>query len=203
MRVQYGAWSFSWDLAVEHSVYFKRFNESRSDDKPRIACYSRHVTPRRCVELMFVALEIASASGVEFEVDFFGWPLGDHQATYKYVDHGIVGEDTLASIYNKATIGMVFSGTNYSLIPKEMMACGLHVIELSTASIRQEFSADLIEMCEPEPNAIASSICTLLTNTSKRTSLATKGLEFVKQSHWEDSVRRTSDAILSRLGELT
>ena len=38
----------------------------------------------------------------------------------------------LADLYRESTIGMVFSTTNPSLVPYEMMACGLPVIDLKT-----------------------------------------------------------------------
>lgn len=202
MRTKYGAWAYSWDLAVDHSKYFPSDHNGSAHLIPRIACYARHVTSRRCVELMLVALDIAASKGIEFEVDFFGWPLNLSKVQYSFVDHGIISENGLADIYRGATIGIVFSATNYSLIPKEMMACGLPVIELSTESIRQEFDQDCIEMCPPDPVSIAKSICELLCNTKKRSGLSAKGILAVKDSSWDDSVRNTEKAIKSRIASL-
>ena len=52
--------------------------------------------------------------------------------------------NALADLYRRATVGVVFSATNYSLIPHEMMACGLPVVELDGESTRADFLQTLV-----------------------------------------------------------
>ena len=47
----------------------------------------------------------------------------------------------LARLYNEATVGLVISLTNYSLMPKEMMACGLPVVDVRHPSVVSVFGA--------------------------------------------------------------
>ena len=59
-------------------------------------------------------------------------------------------------------IGICFSATNYSLVPQEMMACGLPVIEIEGESTRAVFPEDVVTLTGPHPCAIADSIEALL-----------------------------------------
>ena len=45
-------------------------------------------------------------------------------------------------MYSEATVGVCLSLTNYSLIPQEMLACGLPCVDLEGASASSVFGAD-------------------------------------------------------------
>ena len=45
----------------------------------------------------------------------------------------------LARLFCEATVGLCLSLTNYSLIPKEMLACGLPCVDLRGASAESVF----------------------------------------------------------------
>ncbi|MGV2131134.1 hypothetical protein ACQZ4P_01060 [Agrobacterium vitis] len=77
-----------------------------------------------------MALDILRKRNVDFEVDFFGWPLGKLNFDFPYRDLRILKSQQLAELYREATVGVVFSATNHSLVNKEMMACGLPVMDL-------------------------------------------------------------------------
>ena len=103
-----------FDYAVDHQVYHLRPEVERSAH--RIAFYSRGHTPRRAVELGFMALDQLADMGVCFHVDFFGCEMPRFAARYPYTCHGVLTHEKLSALYAEAAIGMVFSATNYSLI---------------------------------------------------------------------------------------
>src|SRR5207244_1889921 len=96
------------------------------------------------------------------KVDFFGAPIGWLEAPYAYEDHGVLDDESLASLYRRGTLGVVFSSTNYSLTSHEMMACGLPVLELASESSRLAFPPRTITLAEPTPQDIAEQIERLL-----------------------------------------
>ena len=60
----------------------------------------------------------------------------------------------LARAYSEATVGLCLSLTNYSLIPQEMLACGLPCVDLAGASTEAELGRDGgVELAEPDPIA--------------------------------------------------
>lgn len=201
MSGKYGRWSTSWPLAYDASVY--NLGQGATEPAPRngnrIALYARYVTSRRAVELAFLALEILHERGVPFEVDFFGWPLGKLSTGYPYRDHGVLGSGELAELYRKATIGVVFSATNHSLVNKEMMACGLPVVDLELDTVRSIFPESAMAFAKPSPEGIADTLEELLSNASRRLNLQQGGLAFVKDLSWEKSARLVEAALKERV----
>lgn len=198
MSEQFGRWSISWPLAYDSSIYNLGIGENKRR-RNRIAIYARYVTPRRAVELAFMALDLLRKRGVEFEVDFFGWPLGKLNVEYTYRDHGILDAEELARLYREATIGVVFSATNHSLVNKEMMACGLPAIDLDLDTVRSIFPENTMAFATPTPEGIANQMERLLREPLERECLRSGGLAFVRDLSWEKSARTVEAAIQQRV----
>nr|WP_272953586.1 glycosyltransferase [Agrobacterium rubi] len=192
----------SWPLAFDGSVYKLGHGESIRQ-KNRIALYARYVTPRRAVELAFMALEILKNRNIDFEVDFFGWKLGKLDVDFQYRDHGILKSAELAKLYRESTIGVVFSATNHSLVNREMMACGLPVIDLNLDTVRSIFPAGTIALANATPEGIADVMERLLSNEDERVLLSSRGQEHVRDLSWEKSARLVEAAIQERVANAT
>jgi len=199
MRHKYGNWSCSWPLAYDPDHYF--YDSSVYRDDRRIAFYARYATARRAVELGVMAFEILAKRGVDFHVDFFGADVGNMGADYSYTNHGLLSSAELGSLYREASIGVVFSATNHSLVNKEMMACGLPVVDLDVESVRCSFPNDAIHFVCPRPEAIADGMELLLNASDLRENLRQVGSTFVDGLSWERSARIVENAIVARLSE--
>ncbi|WP_152976209.1 glycosyltransferase family 4 protein [Ensifer adhaerens] len=198
MTEKFGRWSMSWPLAYDAGIYnFDLDNTNRHSN--RIALYARYVTPRRAVELAFLALDILKKQNVDFEVDFFGWKLGKLNVAFPYRDHGILRGEELARLYRAAAIGVVFSATNHSLVNKEMMACGLPVIDLDLETVRSIFPDNAMAFAVPTPEGIAAQIKRLLEQPQERERLRHGGLAYVSDLSWEKSARLVEAAIQKRV----
>jgi glycosyltransferase involved in cell wall biosynthesis len=194
MRNTYGLDADLFDLAVDHDVYKPLADIARRPQ--HIAFYARPQTPRRAVELGLMALELASAAHPELTVDMFGWEWGGIDVPYKYVDHGVLRDEAeLSAIYNRASLGMVFSATNVSLVPREMMACGLPVIELESPSTLAAFAGGVAALCRPDPTTIANTISTLMANPDQRAALSQRGLAHVAALDWNTSAAQVEEAL--------
>ena len=66
---------------------------------------------------------------------------GPAWTTFPYEHLGVASPETLARRYAEATVGVSLSLTNYSLIPQEMMACGLPCVDLAGRSSEGGFRA--------------------------------------------------------------
>ncbi|WP_455918369.1 glycosyltransferase family 4 protein [Ensifer canadensis] len=198
MSEDFGRWSMSWPLAPDTTIY-SLASGPITRQPARIALYARYVTPRRAVELAFMALEILHRRGVHFEVDFFGWKLGELKVPFAYRDRGILTGGELAELYREATIGVVFSATNHSLVNKEMMACGLPVIDLDLDTVRSIFPQDVMAFAKPTPEGIADSMEQLLSNPQECERLRKCALSYVQDFDWEKSARMVELAIAERV----
>ena len=200
LEVDHKCWAMSWDLAVDNYIYNsdKRYLTDTKNRILRIACYSRYVTPRRCVELALLAFDILHMQNYKFHVDFFGWSDPGLNISYSHNWLGILSGIELANLYRSSDIGLVFSGTNYSLIPKEMMACGLPVVELNSPSIRMEFPDETIFTVDPDPLAIANKLAELISNPNHLNKVGKLGHEFAMKFRWEDSIKKVEQSIYER-----
>lgn len=200
MEHDYGRWARHFWLAADQRIYHPA-EQKPKNKKPRIAVYARHFTARRAVELAFMALEKLADDRFKFAVDFFGAPLDFTRAPFEFVDHGVASQEELARIFQKADVGLVFSATNYSLVPQEMMASGLPIVELDVESTRAIFPDDVVTLAKPHPVAIADALQKLLSNPAARQSQANAALEWVSQFSWKDSANSVEAALKERLAE--
>ncbi len=169
--------------------------------KPKIICYGRPVTPRRCFELIVHSLKELHKRGLDFDLSFFGWDLAPYSMPFKFRNLRILAPEDLAKLYNWADLGVVFSPTNCSLLPHEMMACKLPVLELKGPTTEAIFKDGYnITLAEPNPISIADNIDYLLRNPDKRREIAENAYEYVRQFSWEKSAKKV-EAILKK--ELT
>ena len=110
----------------------------------------------------------------------------------------ILRPEKLVEVYHKCHIGVVFSTTNYSLVPLEMMACNLPVVEIDTESPRAIFKEAEVSFAAPDPGKIADAIEELTRNASLLARQREKARNFVLCLGWENSVRSVETAILDR-----
>ncbi len=201
MEKDYGRWARHFWLAADQHIYHPAEKKPKNRT-PRIAVYARHFTARRAVELAFMALEKLAGDQVKFAVDFFGAPLEFTRAPFDFVDHGVASQEELARIFQKADVGLVFSATNYSLVPQEMMACGLPIVELDMDSTRAIFPQDVVTLATPHPTAIADALSSLLSDKERRQAQADAALGWVSQFSWQESAKTIETALKERLGEV-
>jgi glycosyltransferase involved in cell wall biosynthesis len=197
MRERFGLWTSVWHQAYDPAYYFKGKEEDRSTN--RVAFYARHVTPRRSVKLGLLALELLHRRDVNFHVDFFGWDLGILNVDYPYIDHGVLSQEELGELYRLAAVGVVFSSTNYSIVPREMMACGLPVIDLDVESVRAVYPPECLELAPPNPQGIADALERLLLDAERRQRLVAEADTFISEFYWEESARMVEAALLKRI----
>ncbi|WP_308909005.1 rhamnosyltransferase WsaF family glycosyltransferase [Pseudokordiimonas caeni] len=202
MQEKYGREADAFWLAADMSIYSPATDRT-PNTVPRIAVYARHFTARRAVELAMLALETLAKGEIEFEVDFFGADIALESAPFQFVNHGVASPEQLATIFRNADIGLVFSATNYSLVPQEMMACGLPVVELDGDNTRAIFPETVVKFTKPHPLAIASALEALLVDPTARQRQASEALKWVNQFTWGAACRTVEQAIVRGLKEVS
>jgi glycosyltransferase involved in cell wall biosynthesis len=137
-----------------------------------------------------------------------GFPIGlfgsDDRlaASFEYELLGLLSPAELAERYSRAAVGLSLSLTNYSLIPQEMMACGLPCVDLAGRSSEAMFGRDgPVELAEPDPLAIASAIERLLDDPERWRRRSEAGLEFVAGATWEAAARDVETGLRAALTE--
>lgn len=206
MRARYGRWSRSFDLAYDHKVYQPQTGMAEPGGtgprRHRIAVYAREHTARRCVHLALMGLELLSRERDDFEVHLFGQDeMPFRQAPFHAVNHGVLDDTALAQLYAECDLGLCFSATNYSLVPQEMMACGLPVAELDGPNTRAVFPEDTIALLPPSPEAICAGLAALLDDPEGCAARGQAAAAWVAPRRWERSARMVEAALLDYLRE--
>jgi glycosyltransferase involved in cell wall biosynthesis len=193
---RYGVAASSFDLGVDHESY-KPLPTHRRDDL--VLFYARAVTARRAVPLGLLALEELKRRRPEVEVAFFG-ETRRILTPFKHLELGVMGPDKLAHAYASAAVGLCLSMTNPSLIPTEMMACGLPVVDLDVPSMRDTFGADgPVELAAFDPLALCAAIEKLLDDLELRAERSRAGTELVASRTWARAAEQVEAGLRAAL----
>jgi len=188
IQTRYRGWSWQWDLACDPTHYYpapdRQATRSPVGSGPRIAFYYRAETPRRAVQLGLATFKAMHDQGVAFSVDFFGSPAPSG-LPYPHRDHGVLAPAELGALYRCVDLGLVFSATNYSLVPLEMMACGLAVAELQGESTDAAFPNGSVLRLPPWPPAMAERLVAALADPQALAAQREAAREFIAGLSWE------------------
>lgn len=198
-----GLWARRWDLCADREVYFSSSTSIPQSGKLRIAFYARLYTPRRAVNLGFAAFELLNRRGIKFHVELFGENDIDEQLPFPHTQNGILSPDALGELYRSCDLGVVFSTTNYSLVPLEMMASGLPIVEIDQPSTRAVFQNGEVTFASPTPYEIADAIEALAASPERQKEQRHRGYDFVADLTWKNSARAIEAALIERLEEMS
>lgn len=196
LRERYAASASHFDLAIDHTLYARRDAPRRTN---QVVFYARVVTARRAVPLGLLALEELCRRRPDVEVVLYG-DVRAPGATFPHRHLGVLGWERLAALYAEATVGMVLSLTNPSLVGLEMMACGLPTTELASESMLASFGREgPLTLAEPDPLAIAHAIESLLDDAPRRERLSAAGARLVAGRTWPRAAEQVEAGLRAAL----
>lgn len=180
---------FAYPVAPEFTVR----PVSRRDDT--VVVYGRDSTPRRAVGLALMALEELKRRRPHLRIVLFG-DEGKPPLSFSYEHLGPVTAEALSAVYSQATVGVAFSLTHGSLVPHDMLACGLAVVDLDGFSTAAEHAATgLVELAAPDPVAISRAIERLLDDPAERERRAAAGRAYVERNTWDDATTSVEEGL--------
>jgi len=181
---RYGASADALQFGIDHDVYRPRPQTRRREDL--IVYYARHSTARRAVPMGLMALAELHRRRPDVEIALVGTD-NPPDTSFPYTYHGVLNRSELAELYAEATVGLCLSSTNFSLMPKEMLACGLPCVELSGVSAESIFGPDggPLVLAPLEPLALAEALARLLTEPAERARRSSEGIAFVADHTWD------------------
>jgi glycosyltransferase involved in cell wall biosynthesis len=172
----------AFQLGVDHDTYHPRPVARRADT---VIYYARYATPRRAVPIGLMALAELHRRRPDVRIVLFGTDeVLDASFPYEHID--VLSPTQLSWLYSEATVGLCLSLTNFSLMPKEMLACGLPCVELAGISAESIFDADgPLELAPLDTQRIADALQRLLEDREHWSQRSREGIEFVASHTWD------------------
>jgi glycosyltransferase involved in cell wall biosynthesis len=198
---RHGSEGSYFHLGVDHDVYRPLPGVDRRRDT--VVFYARAATARRAVPLGVLALEELCARRPATRVIAFGQdqPL---KTAFRNESLGVAAPARLAAAYSEATAGLCLSLTNYSLIPQEMMACGLPCVDLAGGSSETVFGdAGPVALADADPVALADALEALLDDEAHWRAKSDAGLAFVADACWDTAAEQVEAGLREALRRTT
>jgi glycosyltransferase involved in cell wall biosynthesis len=177
----HGGRSSPFAYGVDHDVYRRQPVTRRRDT---VVFYGRAATPRRAVPLGVAALAALRERRPDLRVVAFGdsAPL---DAPFPAENAGVATPEQLARLFAEGTVGLCLSLTNYSLIPQEMLACGMPCVDLDRPSTRSVFGPDgAVALAPLDPEALAGALERLLDDPAEWERRSRAGTDLVGDRTW-------------------
>jgi glycosyltransferase involved in cell wall biosynthesis len=139
------------------------------------------------VPLGVAALEELAARRDGLRVVAFGDPA-PLRARFASEHAGVLGPEALAGLFAGGTAGLCLSLTNYSLIPREMLACGMPCVDLDRPSTRSAYGAGgPVALAPFDPVGIADALERLLDDEAEWGRRSEAGQALVAGYTWDRS----------------
>lgn len=184
LELEYGSASTTFDIGVDTATYRPGDGDR---DMDQVLFYARASTARRGVPLGLVALEELHRRRPATRIAIFGdaRPL---RTAFPHEHLGVLDREELAQRYAHAAVGLVISLTNPSLIPHEMLACGLACVDVASPSSVAAHGPDTpIVLADPDPSSMAGAIERLLSDAGDRADRAAAGRDLAASLTWEQT----------------
>ncbi|MDS9469135.1 glycosyltransferase family 4 protein [Paracoccus sp. MBLB3053] len=198
LSAEYGMRCGAVSFGVEHDRYVQQPRNSTRHFN--ILFYSRHVTPRRLFELGLVALEKVCAECPEVAVIFAGGDVGGVKIPFPHLNAGEQKLEALPDLYSQCDLALVLSGTNLSLLPLEVSACGCPVVMNDTPSARWLLPDDAAFYAAPDPDALAQVMIEAIRNPEDRARRTAKAQEIARAATWQDQGDKVVELLASLRG---
>lgn len=193
MRAKYGMYTRSFQLAVDHDVYYP--DPVLRDGKRKVFAYMRPYTTRRGFEIVALALKQVKDRFPEVEIHIAGAPMPPSTLPFKFVSHGVLDFDGLRRVFSSSDVAVCLSFTNYSLLPQELAACGCPVVDIDVESTRAAYPEGAVVLAPPTVAGVAQEVCRLLEDEELRQRQIAAGFQYVRALSWEQSVVQAAEAL--------
>jgi O-antigen biosynthesis protein len=160
--------------------------------------YARPPTERRGFELGLFALEEVTKRLPDVRIVMAGWDLSSYEIPFNHVAVGSLSLSELPDLYSQCNAALVLSFSNLSLLPLELMACGVPVVSNRAPCTTWLLNDENAKLAEPNPQALALAICDVLESPEEYARLREASLRTAQSTSWRAEAEKMA-GILSQL----
>ena len=182
LRQSYASEADHFRFPVDRDIYRER---PRAKRNPNVVFFAKPDMPRRCYEIGVMALAHFHRLRPDVEIVLFGSKAVDPAALgFPATIRAIVPTlEDMSRMYADADLGLVFSTTNPSLVPYEMMASGCVVVDLDRPGNAYNYDdrRDIAFLADPVPEVMAAQLKALLEDPADLAARREAGLAFAEK----------------------
>lgn len=135
--------------------------------------------------LMNQLYELFKENKQDLKIYYYGC---DKHKKFRYgTNLGILTKENLNKLYRSVDFGLVNSNTNISLVPLEMIASGLPVIEYEEGSFRYFFPDNCAILHNFDAKQLFEQLLYLMDHPDKLESMQVNGLKVINKLSWKKS----------------
>jgi O-antigen biosynthesis protein len=185
------ATSFSYDTELYRPL-------PRRESTRQVFFYARPPTARRGFELGLFALAEVTKRLPDVKIVLAGWDLSSYEIPFNHVDVGTLSLAQLPDLYSQCDVALVLSFSNLSLLPLELMACGVPVVSNRAPCATWLLNDENAKLAEPTPEGLAHAICDILENQEEYKRLREASLRTAHSTSWRTEAEKMA-LVLSKL----
>jgi glycosyltransferase involved in cell wall biosynthesis len=145
---------------AEHGCDASVYKLTNPAPRTGVVFYAKPGVSRRGFELGVLALQEFHRRCPEHEIHIFG--DSSARTPFPAVNHGSLSPARLSTLYNHCRAGIVMSFTNVSLVPAEMLACGVVPAIVGPPNVRPDLDSALARWTEPSARSLADELCAIV-----------------------------------------
>jgi len=195
LKKEYGMNTKGFGFSYDKDLYIQ--TEKRPSENRNIFFYARPVTSRRCFDIGLLALKKVCDEIDNAAVIFAGWDVSDHEIPFTHLNGGALPLDQLPDLYSQCDLALVLSGTNLSLLPMEVAACGCPLVINKGANADWIFNESEASYVDMNPDDLAEKMIELLRNPEKAQKMAAKAKLKAEKSDWLNSGKTVANFLKS------
>lgn len=193
---EYGAGVSVFSSGIDHEV-FRPLPTHRREDL--VLFHVRAATPRHAAALGVLALSELHHRRPGVEIALTG-DARELATPFPHRHLGSLDGDALAHAYASAAVGLSLSLTSPSVVPVEMLACGLPVVGVDGEPMRATFGSDgPVRLAAPEPGAVCAAVEALLDDLVARADVARAGAELAAARTWPAAAEQVEAGLRAAL----
>lgn len=170
----------------EYSFQHRDYLAYKDKKEIKIVCYIRFIgrrIPYICEYLLTKTKQVLEGKGYNVDISFFG--IDKHNQFGCGKNLGKLTRKELADLYQNSDFGMLASMSNISLVPYEMLASGLPVIEFKEGSYPYFLGNDTALLTDFDYRSLSGQILEVLQDPSKLIAMHEKAEEKLEKLSWD------------------
>lgn len=169
---------FSFDRALYKPI------PKRDKKIQRVFFYARPPTSRRAFELGLLVLDEVVKRMPDVKVVFAGWDVSEFVIPFEHLNAGTLSLEALPDLYGQCDVALVLSFSNLSLLPLELMACGVPVVSNTGDHTQWLLNEENSILKKPTVLDLATGVCAVLQTPELADRLRINGIKTAENTDW-------------------